>query len=249
MEIMLKVEGITKYFRPYFSLQEIVSFRKKNPICALHEVSLSLEKNKILCILGPNGAGKTTLLKIISQLIIADKGKISVNGSCIENEIKPLVGLLLDEERSFYWRLSGRQNLEFFAALYGLSRKTFKIDYADKKFGIYSTGMKKNFALMRSMLHEPVLLLLDEPTKSLDYQSSLKLKNLIKNELAGQQAKTIIVCTHNIDEAVDFADIFIILHKGKILAQGSLESLRTQMHEPYLKLSDIFLKLTANNQC
>ncbi|MFC1496606.1 ATP-binding cassette domain-containing protein, partial [Candidatus Margulisiibacteriota bacterium] len=123
---------------------------------------------------------------------------------------------------SFYWRISGRANLEFYAALYNLEAKTrveellklFNIDYADKRFDTYSSGMKRKLAIIRALLHDPEILLLDEPTRSLDYNSSLELRNLIKSQK--EKGKTIILATHNLDEAKELADEVVILNKGKI---------------------------------
>ena len=261
MDTILKVENICKNFSFPLSFRELFrsGFKQRKIIRVLEDLSFTLERNKILCILGPNGAGKTTLLKIIATLVLPDKGEIFVNGNSEEDKIKETVGLLLEEERSLYWRLSGRQNLEFFAALYGLDRLSaeqriqgllgiFKVDYADKRFASYSTGMKKNFALMRALLHDPQLLLLDEPTKSLDYASALSLRSFIKDRLVKEQGKTVILTTHNMDEAADFADLFMILHQGKIYGLGTIEQLRNQVQNLQASLGQIFLKLTGSKE-
>ena len=122
-----------------------------------------------------------------------------------------------------------------------------KIDYADKRFSSYSTGMKKNFALIRALLHNPQLLLLDEPTKSLDYTSALSLRSFIKDHLVKEQGKTVILTTHSMDEAIDFADLFMILHQGKIYGLGIIEQLRSQIQNPQASLGQIFLSLTGSN--
>ena len=257
MDYILKVEHITKDFTPPLSFRELLSLNLKgrSSTRALEDLSFLLERGKILGILGPNGAGKTTLLKIIATLILPDKGTISINGSQLEEEIKASVGLVLDEERSFYWRISGRENLEFFAALYGLSPKTakaridellelFEVDYALKRFDSYSTGMKKRFALMRALLHNPELLLLDEPTKSLDYTGGLNLRSFIKETLVKEKGKAVIFTTHQMEEALDFADLVMILHKGRLFAFGTLAQLRKKINNPNATLGQIFLKLT-----
>ena len=145
MRPILEVDGLTKDFTPPLSFGKLIKFdlRRGIPVRALDDVSFRLERGKILAVLGPNGAGKTTLLKIIATLLLPDRGSVLLNGSGLEEKIKMSVGLVAEEERSFYWRLTGRQNLEFFAALYGLDRKTagaridelselFAVDYADK---------------------------------------------------------------------------------------------------------------------
>jgi ABC-2 type transport system ATP-binding protein len=261
---MLKVEHITKDFLPPLSYSKLLrfDFKQRKPTRALEDISFSLKKGLMLAILGPNGAGKTTLLKIISTLILPDKGKVSVNSYQLgkyDDKIKSSLGLILDEERSFYWRLTGRQNLEFFACLYGLNKKNagtriaelltlFQVDYADKRFDSYSTGMKKCFALMRGILHNPQLLLFDEPTKSLDYVSAYNLRNFIKEILVKTQRKTVLFTTHQMDEALDFADLFMILDKGRLCAFGTLEELRKKMNDPIATLGQIFRKLTQEGQ-
>ncbi|MFH1339582.1 MAG: ABC transporter ATP-binding protein, partial [Candidatus Omnitrophota bacterium] len=196
----IEVEHVTKDFIPPLSFGKLLrlDFRHRQPVRALENLSFSLNKGEIIGVLGPNGAGKTTLLKIISTLILPDKGTVTVSGFQVgrnDNEIKSLIGLVAPGERSFYWRLSGRQNLEFFAAMYGLNKKeakkkveelfsVLKIDYKeqDRRFDSYSSGMKQKFALIRSLLNDPDVLLFDEPTKSLDYAAALEFRNFIKNE-------------------------------------------------------------------
>jgi sodium transport system ATP-binding protein len=121
----------------------------------------------------------------------------------------------------------------------------FKIDYQDKRFDSYSTGMQQKFGLMRAMLHDPDLLLLDEPTKSLDYTAARDLRNFIKEHLVKEQNKTVIFTTHHMEEAIDFADLFMILHKGKVIAFGTLEELRSRVKKPSAALGEIFVQLTS----
>lgn len=258
---MVELTGITKSFTPPISFRRIASldFSRQSAVKALDNVSFSLPAGSILAILGPNGAGKTTLLKILSTLIVPDKGTAKINGLNLDKDepgIKASIGLVTSSERSFYWRLTGRQNLEFFAAMYGLSgnaaaariaelMELFKITYRDKRFDSYSTGMQQKFNLCRALLHNPAILLLDEPTRSLDYSSSLELKDLVKETLAGKHHKTVIFTTHHMDEAIDFADRFLILHKGVVHGFGTLKELRAAVKNPSATLGEIFVRLTA----
>ncbi len=141
--------------------------------------------------------------------------------------------------------------MELFAALYGLNKKEtslrvtelfelFEIDYADKRFDAYSSGMKKRFALMRGLLHNPELILLDEPTKSLDYTTACDLRNFIKENLVKKHAKTVIFTTHHMDKALDFAGLFMILHKGKSCSIGTLDDLRKKVNNPCAGIKEIF---------
>jgi ABC-type multidrug transport system ATPase subunit len=261
LEIMLEMTGITKDFVPSLSFSRITKpeLGRGPAVRALDNVSFSLSKGSVLAILGPNGAGKTTLLKILSTLIVPDAGIVSINSLRLgknDDAIKALVGLVTSSERGFYPRLTGKQNLEFFAALYGFSGKRavariselyklFKIDYQNKRFDSYSTGMQQNFAIMRALIHEPELLLLDEPTKSLDYTAALTLRTFIKNHLVKEQKKTVIFTTHHMDEAADFADLFMILHKGMVYAFGTLDQLRLTAKMPSAGLGEMFVQLTG----
>lgn len=252
---LLSVQNVSKVFPPAPSLRDLFWRRSRSSTLALEDISFSLEKGQTLCILGPNGAGKTTLLKIISTLLLPDQGEISLGSnklSCDPFLFKSRVGLLIDEERSFYWRLTGRQNLLFFASLYGLSRRAadarieelsaeFKVDYADRRFDNYSSGMKKRICLIRALLHDPELLLLDEPTKSLDVSAQERLEYFLKDILIEKYGKTIVLATHRIEEAAALATQYLILHKGRIRGFGDREELRTRLARPNAGLQELFL--------
>jgi ABC-2 type transport system ATP-binding protein len=260
---MLEVENITKDFFPAFDPRQLLrpGTKKSQRTRALDNVSFSLSEGSILAILGPNGAGKTTLLKIISTLILPDTGTMKLNNWSLgknEDRIKASTGLVASCERSFYWRLTGKQNLEFSCAMYGLYGrrararieellKLFKIDYQNRRFDSYSTGMQQKLGIVRALLHDPQLLLLDEPTKSLDYTAACDLRNFIKERLVKKQNKTVIFTTHNMDEAADFADLFMILFKGRLLAFGTLQELRLKVEDPSAGLGKIFTHLTSRS--
>ena len=257
---MLIVENLSKIFLPPISFSNLLKFkfRQENSVPALNDVSFRINKGTLVCVLGTNGAGKTTLLKIISSLILPDKGSVTLNGYKLgkdDTKIKSIVGFVPPPERSFYWRLSGRKNLEFFASLYGLSKqkaaskisellKLFQVDYEFRRFDSYSNGMQQKFSLMRALLHDPELLLLDEPVKSLDYSSNLALRNFIKETLVKKQGKTVIFTTHQIAETENFADIFMIMHKGRISCFGTLDEIRLKTNSPKAPLGEMFIKLT-----
>lgn len=261
MDPILEIKNVTKDFIPPFSFSEILKFgpKRANVTRAINDLSFTLHKGSVLGILGPNGAGKTTLLKIISTLILPDKGSVKVNGFYLNTDderIKASIGLAASSERSFYWRLTGRQNMEFYAAMYGLDKaktasrieellKLFGITYQDKRFDSYSTGMQQKFALMRALIHDPPILLLDEPTKSLDYTSSLELRNFIKEALVKKLGKTVIFTTHHMDEALDFGGIFMILNEGRLFAFGTMEELRARAALQRGSLGEIFIRLTG----
>lgn len=256
----LTVNRITKRFSSPLSWN-IFSSRKKPAVTALEDVTFSLARGSTLAVLGPNGAGKTTLLKIIATLILPEKGTVRINGLYLdknEEQIKSSIGLVASSERSFYQRLTGRQNLEFFAAMYGLDGKQalertgelfrlFKVDYQDKRFDFYSAGMRQKFGLMRALLHDPAVLLLDEPTKSLDHAAACDFRCFIKECLVKKQNKTVLFTTHHMDEATDFADLFMVLRRGKISAFGTLSELRALSKNPSASLGEIITRLTAED--
>jgi len=261
----IEVDQLTKDFIPCLSFSNLLrfNFKHRRPTRALENITFSLKKGGILAVLGPNGAGKTTLLKVLSTLILPDKGAITISGYRVgkdDEKIKSLIGLVSSQERSFYWRLSGRQNLEFFAAMYGLDKRVaksriqelfsmFQINYHEqnKRFDSYSTGIKQKFALIRALLNNPEFLLFDEPTKSLDYKTASNLRNFIKDDLVGRQGKTVIFTTHHMDEAVGFGQRFMILHGGRLFAFGTLDELRKMINNPRATMGEIFLRLTQGH--
>lgn len=257
---IIQVHNLSKSFNQVLSFEDIIRFRlKRKPLVwALQAIDFQLPEGKILGILGPNGAGKTTLLKCLSGLIIQDTGSIIIDHSPSDKypiRVKSLIGLVSTEERSFYWRLSGRQNLEFYAAMYGLSAKesterinellsAFDISYASKRFDTYSTGMKRKFSLLRALLHKPKILLVDELTKSLDFDTSLSLYKFIKD--LANNGTTVLLTSHNIPEAENLCDMFMFLGDGKVSAFGNITDLRKQFNTNNASLTDIYKMVRKN---
>lgn len=239
---IIETTNLSKKFYPSQGFLKLFSsprFSRKS-ILALNSVNLAIKEGEFFILVGPNGAGKTTLIKILSGLILPTEGVVTVNGyDLIRNEIdvKRCIGLATGEERSFYWRLTGRQNLEFFAVLHDIKRKAAaqRIDYLlklldiqdpDKRFQEYSTGLRQRFSIARSLLNDPKIIFMDEPTKNLDPLSAESLRSFIKKELVENRKKTIIFCTHNLSEAVTLGDRIAIMDSGKIKACDSLEGLK-----------------------
>jgi ABC-2 type transport system ATP-binding protein len=238
------IEGfqLEKFFVKKRSLKELATkpFGTPDRIEALRGIDLHVKGGEIFGLLGPNGAGKTTLVKILSCLVLPDRGRAVVGGQDVrhENKVKPMIGLVHSDERSFYWRLTGRENLRFFARLYDVpgSRIASRIDEllrrvdliadADRRFSDYSSGMKQRFAIARALLHDPPILLMDEPTRSLDPASSLALRAFIRDELKGRDGKTILLATHNLREAEVLCDRLAILVKGTVRQVGSVAEVR-----------------------
>ena len=207
---------------------------------SLAEVSLSVEPGEIFALLGPNGAGKTTLIRILSGLIIPRSGTVTICGHDMQRaqyEARRRIGLVLGDERTFYFRLSGAQNLEFFGGLYGIKRAALKrrvpevLDLvgltgdAKLQFMRYSSGMRKRLNLARTLLHEPQVLLLDEPTSSVDPESAQKMRQIIF-ELKGH-GRTILLTTHDMDEAERMSDRIGFLKEGRLIKIGTLADFRS----------------------
>ena len=242
MDYIVETNNLTKIFKVTRTWTDILRGNNEpSTIQALKQVNLKIKKGEIFCLVGPNGAGKTTLIKVLATFILPDEGSALVNGYDVlkdEKLVKQNIGLVSSEERSFYWRLSGRQNLKFFASLYGLKSKEAKLkieelsqlleieDRLDEMFQKYSTGMKQRLGIARSLLNDAKVLLMDEPTKSLDPLSAINLRAFIKQKLVGEQGKTVIFTTHNLSEAENFSHRLAIIDQGRIKACGSLKQLK-----------------------
>jgi len=228
---MIEIENLTKSFN-----------RKKKKsklgkITAVGHVNLTIKKGEIFGLIGPNGAGKTTMLKILSTLIIPDEGTATIDGFNVVKDVdavKTRIGLLAGEfVRSFYWRLSGRQNLKFFANLRGMWHPDGRISELIELFNLknhedelvmkYSTGMKHKLALATGLLHDPPVLFLDEPLTGIDPVTTYEIKDLIKNEF---KDKTIIWASHNLYEVEEMCDRIALFNHGKVVLKGTPDSLK-----------------------
>jgi len=209
-------------------------------LTAVGDLTFDMEEGSIVSVIGPNGAGKTTLLKILSCLVIPDRGRAVVGGfeTSREYEVKRRIGLVNADERSFYWRLSGRENLRFFARLYDvpggkidprideLLERVEMSEAADRPFSDYSSGMKQRVAICRALLHDPPILLMDEPTRSLDPASSLALRSFILDELRGRDGKTVVLASHDLPEVEALADRVSFIVGGRVRRQGTVEAIK-----------------------
>ncbi len=211
---------------------------------AVDNVSCLVQQGEIFGLLGPNGAGKTTTIKMISSLLRPTSGRISVAGvDAVQHPIQALLhlGTVLTGERSVYWKLTGRENLEYFAALHGIPRKLAKarIDAllerfqlskrADENVEKYSTGMRQRICLAKAMLAEPDLLILDEPTAGLDPQSARNLREQILE--IKHEGRTVLLTTHYMEEADQLCDRIAIIDSGRIIAMDSPQVLKSLLDE------------------
>jgi len=204
---------------------------------ALKGVSLQVKKGEIVCLLGPNGAGKTTLVKILSTLLLPDEGEARVAGYDIVSQadrIRKIMGYAgQDSERSAYFRLTTRENLFFFAnAFHGVSKlevnrridtlvDAFDFrDSLDKYFIALSGGQKQMFVIMRSLITNPEVVFMDEPSKSLDPLVASKVRAYLK-DYAKRRSVALIVTTHNMKEAEEISDRVVMINKGNVLFDGT----------------------------
>lgn len=216
---------------------------KRQSFMALNEVSLDIAKGQVLAVLGPNGSGKTTLLKLIGGLLYPTEGSVLIDG-CLSSARRYRrrfkVGVVLNEERSFYWRLTGLQNLEFFGALDNLRGRLLQgraremlyavglQHAADKRVSDYSSGMRQRLGIARGLLAAPDVLILDEPTKSLDPAGSLELRQLIGERACRSSGMAVVIATHCLEEADRLGTRACILRRGRMVLDGSVQEIRAE---------------------
>jgi len=240
----IEVVNLRKLYPQAKRYRELIlhPFERKT-VTALDGMSLHVEEGRCFFLLGPNGAGKTTLIKVLATLMLPDEGSARVCGFDVvkePNRIKKVIGISLNEERSFYWRLTGRQNLEFFAALSGIHKNRQKekveqnlkltglVGAADSRFNTYSTGMKQMLSLARALIIDARVLFVDEPTRSLDPRAAQKIRRFIREELVNKQRRTVFWATHNLAEVEEFGQDVAIIDKGRIRFKGSVRSVLDQ---------------------
>ncbi len=214
---------------------------------ALDNVSFKASPGRILGFLGPNGAGKSTTMKIITGFIQADSGAVTVMGKDALNnpkQVSPMIGYL-PENNPLYLDMYVREFLEFSAGMYGLTgkkreerikellQKTGLIPEQHKKIGQLSKGYRQRVGLARALIHDPQLIILDEPTTGLDPNQLVEIRNLI-SEIA--RDKTLILSTHIMQEVEAICHDVVIINKGKILASETLENLKSRTSEEQLEL-------------
>lgn len=221
-----------------------LSKRYNGDFWAVDGISLNVQPGQILALLGQNGAGKTTTVRMLTALLSPTRGWARVAGyDVVKNSqaIRANVGVLT-EQHGLYMRMTGEEYLDFFGKVYGLDaemrkrRNTYLLEYfglaeaARRRSGEYSKGMKQKLALARALIHDPSVLLLDEPTSAMDPESA----QLVRNEIARLKSskRTIIICTHNLAEAEALADTIAIIYRGKILLNGSLDELKRKVLGP-----------------
>ena len=241
---MLRVENLTKKFKK---------------VTAVDNVSFEVNPGEIIGLLGENGAGKTTTLRMLATMLKPTFGNAMIDGYNIidsPNKIRERIGILFGGDVALYDRLTGRENMIYFAKLNGMSdleanQAVNKItselemsDYIDRPVGKYSRGMKQKVSLARSIIHQPDVMLFDEPSTGLDVLSSKLIHDFILK--CKKDNKAIVFSSHNMYETEKLCDRIIIIHKGKIVASGTIEQLKKDYQKD--SLEDLFIECIGGMQ-
>lgn len=224
--LMIKMDSLNKSF---------------GSVNALNNLNLDIKRGELLGIIGPNGAGKTTAIRITCCILKPDSGDILVDGMSIHQEqlnIKSMIGYL-PEEPNLYERFKAKDLLQYFAELYGVPKEKIhgRIDEllelvgmshrADDRINTFSKGLRQRIGIARALIHDPPIIIFDEPTMGLDPATSSNIREFIR-KLKGE--KTIILCTHYMDEADALCDRVAILNQGRILDMGTPKDLKSKIH-------------------
>ena len=242
-DVVVELEHVWKYF---------------GEVCAVRDLSLEIYRGEVFGLLGPNGAGKTTTVRMICGLLRPSRGRIRVLGYEVPRDAlkaRRYIGLL-PQESDVYELLTGKENLEYFGRLYGLRGEVLQervaaalelvglAHRADDRAGDYSGGMKRRLMVARAIVHDPDLVILDEPTMGLDVFAVRRIRRLIR-ELANQ-GKTVLLTTNNLEDAERVCDRVAILDRGRLIAVGGLEELKARFEEPGLE--ELFVKLVEGEE-
>lgn len=246
MQPAIETHGLTKRFRKLHRYRDLVLYPwRKASHLAVDQVSLEIMPGELFGLLGQNGAGKTTLIRMLCTALLPSEGSAAVCGYDVVRQarhVRERIGLVNSEERSFYWRLTGRQNLEFFAALYhvphaeaaaranALIRQVGLEEAADRPFRTYSSGMRQKLGIARGLLNHPQVLFMDEPTRSLDPISAQSMRRFIADYIIRELGCTVILATHSMVEAEELCNRIALVQSGRVVAQGSLAELRQRLN-------------------
>ncbi len=213
--------------------------REPRLVRALDGVSFNVGRGELISIIGPNGAGKTTTVRILATLLLPDEGDAWVVGHHVvgeANKVRRSVGLMLYPDKGFFGRLTGLENLIYYGMMYGLSRRDARrrarellevvglSDAAHRPYEEYSTGMKARLGIAKALIHDPPVLILDEPTAGIDPLGARKVRGLIR-DLKGE-GRTIVFTSHNLWEVEELSDKVAVLSGGRMAAIGTPQSVK-----------------------
>lgn len=226
---MIQTEDLSKQFGDYW---------------AVDGVTISVHPGQVLALLGQNGAGKTTTVRMLTSVLAPSRGQATIAGYNVvshPDQVRASVGVLT-EQHGLYLRMSGSEYLDFYGKIYRLAggerrqRSAHWLEYfglaeaASRPIGQYSKGMRQKLALARTLLHDPPVLLLDEPTSAMDPESAQLVRNAIASLRSQQRA--IIICTHNLVEAEMLSDKIAIIYRGRVLSQGTVDEMKYALLGP-----------------
>lgn len=239
---MIKVQSLTKTFKD---------------VSAVNNISFEVNKGEIVGLLGENGAGKTTTLRMLATMLKPTSGTALINNYDVNKNpemVRGEIGILFGGEVGLYDRLTGRENIRYFAELNGMSKEETEKsieylaenlemkEYLDRRVGNFSRGMKQKISIARSIVHNPSVLLFDEPTSGLDVTASRIVHDFIKK--CKSDNKAVIFSSHSMSEVEKLCDRIIIIHKGKIIEIGTIESLKAKYNNN--DMEEIFMKLVGD---
>jgi sodium transport system ATP-binding protein len=249
---MIQIENVSKTFKVNKQLKKELGIQHDS-IYAVNNVSFECKPGRIFSLMGPNGAGKTTILRMIATILKPSEGNITVAGFNTVSEDKKVrqkIGFITGST-GLYERLTTNELIKYFADLNGVEKHTFErrkkelydllgIDgFANKKIGQLSTGMKQKVSLVRTMIHDPEVVVFDEPTSGLDVIAAKNIIELIKQ--CKNENRTVIFSSHIMSEVELLCDDLVILHKGTAIYNGTMESFKSQMTSK--NLTEEFIQL------
>jgi sodium transport system ATP-binding protein len=245
---MIQVAGLTKIFND----------KKRGKIVAVNNLKFNCREGQIFGLLGPNGAGKTTTLRILATMMLPTKGEVIINGFDVvkeANKVRRQIGFL-SSETGLYDRFTPRETIKFFGRINGMEDKIIEKkmaeifhnldmeDFQEVRVHKLSTGMKQKLSIARCIIHDPPILILDEPTLGLDIITARTVTGYVKR--FREQGKCIIYSTHLMREAERLCDVIAIIHQGNLIAQGTLEELKKNSSSE--DLEEIFFELITQGE-
>lgn len=254
---MIKVEHLSKVFRLSGQQRKEMDTKAKE-VRAVDDISFQCQPGRIYSLLGPNGAGKTTVLRMIATILKPTSGKIFVNGFDVsgqDDKVRQHIGFLTGST-GLYQRLTPNEMIKYFADLYGVDPATFKKrkeelftllemnDFAKKRIGQLSTGMKQKVSIVRTIIHDPAVVIFDEPTTGLDVITAANIIQLIRQ--CKQEGKTVIFSSHIMSEVDLLCDDLAIIHKGRLCYASTMEQFRQQMQSN--NLTEEFIRIVRDQE-
>jgi len=250
----ISVDGLTKAFPVRRTWRDLAAhpFRRADLTTVVDGVRFEVAGSEFFGLLGANGAGKTTLFRMLSTQLLPDSGSATIGGYDVVREpgmVRRLLTPVVADERSLNWRLSARENLELFAELYDIPKNRVRSridelleavelqDTGPKMVGTFSSGMKQRLLIARALLPQPRVLLLDEPTRSLDPVSARRFRHFLRDEIAGRQGCTVLLATHSAEEAFDLCNRVAVLDRGRLLAVGRVHDLMGAVRDDRYRLT------------